>query len=261
MIMRLLRKIVISILGLSFLLNACQANPSVEEIQTESTETPNIISTTAPKFTKTPVSIISTTDMVESDYSLCGEGDLVEVPYFFKDQNGVVSPTQLVRFLSTSDNVRRYVSVITCLKYDEGWTSNSDEVENGYENVIIFFDKYGKAHPYRIIIGGHYIAPYDPSHKDITGSLNGIDVQYYDLMDWKDVTKKSFQNNQSRQIGVNIYLEDNQGDLSNVLRQVYAFKDTNLQIEEALRTGEGYPEELPEGFFLFATESWLITAE
>jgi len=45
------------------------------------------------------------------------------------------------------------------------------------------------------------------------------------------------------------------------LRQVYAFKDTNLQIEEALRTGEGYPEELPEGFFLFATESWLITSE
>ena len=259
--MKLLKRIVIPILGLSLFLNACNANPSVEEIISESTVMPSVVSTSVPENTKTPIKNISATETIESEYGLCGDGNLVEVPYFFKDQNGVVSPTQLVRILPTQDNVRRYMSVITCLKYDEGWASNPDEVENGYENEIILFDKYGKAHSYRIIIGGHYIAPYDPSHKDITGSLNGIDMQYYYLEDWKDVTTQSFRTNQSRQIGVNIYIEDNQGDLSNVLRQVYAFKETNLQIEEALLTGEGYPEELPEGFFLFATESWLITSE
>lgn len=196
-----------------------------------------------------------------NDYGKCGAGVLVEVPYFFKDVSGAISPTQVVRFQTTSDEVRRYVSVISCLVYDEGWQSNSEEVENGYENVILLFDKYGKGHSYRIIIGGHYVAPYDPTHEDITGSLNGLDDQYYHVDDWINITQDYFTSTGVRQIGVDIYLEDTDGNLSRVLKQVYQFKDTNLQIEAALRSGEGYPDQVPDGFFLFATESWLITPE
>jgi hypothetical protein len=183
------------------------------------------------------------------------------VGYYFKDNNGAISPTQLVRFQKTTDDVRDFVSVITCLKNDEGRVSNPDEVDGGYENEIIFFDKDGKAHTYRVIIGGHYIEPYDPSHKDITASLNGVDVLFMNVQEWMDASKQQFIGQGSRQIGLDIYLDDNQGDLSKVLIQVYKFRDTNLQIAEALKTGEGYPDQVPDGFFLFATYSWLIQAE
>lgn len=195
------------------------------------------------------------------DYAECGSGGLIDVGYYFKDNNDAISPTQLVRFQKTSDEVRDYVSVITCLKNDQGWISNPAEVENGYENEIIFFDKNGKAHTYRVIIGGHYVEPYDPTHKDMTVSMNGVDVLFMDVQEWKDTSRDQFVARGSRQIGLDIYLDDNQGDLSKVLIQVYKFRETNLQIAEALKTGEGYPEQVPEGFFLFATYSWLIPLE
>lgn len=196
-----------------------------------------------------------------NDYAACGNGGLIDVGYYFLDNYGSISPTQFVRFKKTSDEVRDYVKMITCLKHDEGWVSSPDEVENGYENEIIFFDKNGTAHTYRIIIGGHYIEPYDPTHKDLTASLNGIDDQFYDVHDWIAATRNHFNANGSRQIGLDIYLDDTQGDLSNVLKQVYRFRETNWQIFNALQTGEGYPDQVPDGFFLFATYSWLIEPE
>lgn len=205
-----------------------------------------------------PIIQTSTPYLADDDYDSCGSGTLVEVPYFFTDDSGTISPTQIIRFQTTSDEVRRYVSVISCLAHDEGWQSNPNEVENGYENEIIFFDKYGKGHTYRIIIGGHYITPYDPTHKDITASLNGVEKQYFEVDDWIGTTRDYFMSTGVRQIGVDIYLEDTHGALSKVLETVYQFKDTNLLIEEALRSGEGYPDDVPDDFFLFATESWLV---
>jgi len=259
--MRLVKRTLIFIIGISLFLISCQGKPSAGDVIAEPTTTSIVLPTSTPVITAEP-----RIDPVEgqnstNDYALCGEGDLIPVPFFFKDQLGNVSPTQLVRVRTTADNVRRYVSVITCLEYDEGWVSNPKEVESGYENVIIFFDKYGKGHAYRIIIGGHYIAPYDSSHKDITASFNGVNVQFFTVDDWIKATKNEFLKNGSRQIGVDIYLEDDHGDLSKVLEQVYKFRDTNLQIEEALKTGEGYPDVVPDGFYLFAMESWLITTD
>ncbi|PKN91296.1 MAG: hypothetical protein CVU45_01850, partial [Chloroflexi bacterium HGW-Chloroflexi-7] len=197
----------------------------------------------------------------ENDYAVCGSEGLIDVGYYFKDNSGNISPTQLVRFQKTDDGVRDYVAVITCLKHDEGKISNPEEVEKGYENEIIFFDKNGLAHTYRIIIGGHYVAPYDPSHKDITGSINGVDTLFYEVEEWIEVTRSQFVSNGSRQIGVDIYLDDNHGALSKALTLVYSFRETNLQIAEALKTGEGYPEQVPDDFFLFATDAWLIQEE
>ena len=260
--MRLVKRTLIIIIGISFFLISCQGKPSAGDVIAEPTTTSIVMPSSTPVITTEP-----RIDPVEeqnstNDYALCGDGDLIPVPFFFKDQFGNVSPTQLVRVSSTTDNVRRYISVISCLEYNEGWVSNPQEVERGYENVIIFFDKNGKGHHYRIIIGGHYIVPYDPSHKDITASNNGVDEQFISVEDWISTTKEAFLKNGSRQIGVDIYLEDNKhGDLSRVLEQVYQFRDTNLQIEEALKTGEGYPDVIPDGFYLFATESWLITPD
>jgi hypothetical protein len=191
-------------------------------------------------------------------YSDCGPGGLVDVGYYFKDNNGDISPTQFVQKLKTKDNVRDYVKVITCLKLDEGKVSHPDEVENGYENEIIFYDKNSVAHTYRIIIGGHYVEPYDPTHKDILASLNGVDDFFYTVQEWIDITRDHFVSAGSRQIGIDLYLDDTQGDLSKVLTQVYKFRETNLQIFQALKTGDGYPDQVPDGFFLYATYSWLI---
>jgi len=236
--------------------------------------TPNQVSTTEPEVIVTaqqteaflstqtsqpgPVSLTVSTPEANG-YTDCGSGELIDIGYYFKDNNGNISPTQLERVQKTSDEVRDYVELSTCLKHDEGWISNPDEVENGYENEIIFFDKNGKSHTYRLIIGGHYIEPYDPTHKDITASFDGVDnILFFGVQEWIDVTRDYFVSNGSRQIGLAIYIDDNQGDLSKVLSQVYKFRETNLQIFKALQTGEGYPDEVPEGFFLFATNSWLV---
>jgi len=255
------RKSIVIFIFIALSLSACgkvsatqvattQPEVIVPALQTEAVfSTPTLPTETASQ----PTSGIDT-----SAYSECGPAGLVDVGYYFLDNKGGISPTQFVRIQKTDDEVRDYVSVITCLKNDEGWISNPSEVENGYENEIIFFDKNGMAHTYRIIIGGHYIEPYDPSHKDITASLNGVDVFFYYVQEWIDATRDHFKSNGSRQIGVDVYLDDNQGDLSKVLTQVYKFRETNLQILQALQTGEGYPDQVPDGFFLFATYSWLI---
>mgnify|MGYP000871463115 FL=1 len=253
--------IVIVLFGLTLMLGACNASNPVAPI----TETPDTeVSATIESTQIVPTESVTETTTPESeanDYSPCGDGERIAVPYFFKDVNDDISPTQVVRFQTTTDNVRRYVSVISCLVYDEGWVSDPAEVENGYENVIVFFDKNGKGHAYRIIIGGHYIAPYDPLHKDVTGSLNGVDEQFFTIDEWIGTTRSYFQTMGVRQIGIDLYLEDTQGNLSRVLEQVYQFKDTNLLIESSLNTGEGYPDQVPDGFFLFATKSWLITPD
>ena len=254
-------RLVLVLFYLTLMLAACTENtPVAPTTVTPDTEVPVAIVTT--QIIPTELAVETTTPEPETnDYSACGDGERIAVPYFFKDVNDVISPTQVVRFQTTTDNVRRYVSVISCLVYDEGWVSDPVEVENGYENVIVFFDKNGKGHAYRIIIGGHYIAPYDPLHKDVTASLNGVDEQFFTIDEWIGTTHNYFQSTGVRQIGIDLYLEDTQGDLSRVLEQVYQFKETNLQIESALNTGEGYPDQVPDGFFLFATRSWLITPD
>jgi len=242
------------------LVSGCAQKP-VATTLSEETHAPLVASLTPASTFSISAPQTPTENQWQNDYQDCGAGTLIEVPYFFKDQGGTVSPTQIIRSQVTSDNVRRYVSVISCLKFDDGWESDPDEVENGYENEIEFFDKFGKGHSYRIIMGGHYIAPYDPIHKDITASVDGVTEQYFTLDDWMATIHNAFVSHQSRQIGVNIYLDDTQGNLSKVLKQTHQFRETNLQIESALKTGEGYPETVPDGFFLFATESWLINPE
>lgn len=247
-----------------FLINilcSCDTNQVLGEI-TQTPET-NADILPSPQATQTKIPVNFPTETVlPNEYHLCGQGELVPVPYFFKDVHGVFSPTQVVRSNISIDKVRRTVSVITCLQYEQGWKSDPAEVEEGYENVIVFFDKYGKAHPYRLIIGGHYILPYDPVRRDIIASKDGINKDFFELEHWMDLVSYSFSSNGSRQIGVILYLEDTKnGDQSNVLRQVYAFKETNLLIEQALKTGEGYPHDLPDGFFLYGMESWLITPD
>lgn len=197
---------------------------------------------------------------IAPEYEECGTGEEVLVG-FFTDIQGNNSPTQLVRIRYTDDNVRRYASVVSCLMFDEGWKSDPEEVVNGYENVIVFFDKYGVGHQYRIIIGGHYIAPWEPGRADIVSSLNGIDTRTYSVDGWIKATREKFTTSGVRQIGVDIYLEDTQGNLSKVFNKTFSFKEINLQIEQALKSGEGYPEIVPEGYFLFATQSWLIEPE
>lgn len=259
--MHLFFKSSIFIIVIALSLSACgkitstQVSTPEPEVITPAIQTEAVLQT---QITPTESENLSTSMPATYDYSDCGTGGLIDVGYYFMDNGGNISPTQFVQYKITEDDVRMYVKMITCLKNDEGWVSNPNEVENGYENEIIFFDKDGIAHTYRIIIGGHYIEPYDPLHKDITASSNGNGDLYFNVQEWIDATRNQFVTNGSRQIGVDLYLDDTQGDLSKVLSQVYIFRETNLQIFNALQTGEGYPDQVPDGFFLFATYSWLI---
>ena len=236
---------------------SCSQKVEMSVVPIETENITQVLSTATETAITTPTSTLAPT-IESNDYEACGSGDLNEVPYYFPDDKGNISPTQIIRRQWTTDSVREYISVITCLLYDEGWVSNPDEVEDGYENVIVFFDKYGKGHQYRIIIGGHYIDPYDPEKRDITGMINGVNEKLYWVDEWIAETEYYFLQTGVRQMGVDIYLDDTDGDLSKVLSQVYQFRETNLQIADALAIGEGYPDEVPDGFFLFATKSWLI---
>ncbi len=260
------------LVGLTALLIACEPTTTPTESQplsvtsstnVQATDLPIIPSTDQAPTTSAQPEAAPTTDsgFIANDYDQCGVGSLVEVPFYFPDINGQISPTQIMRKRTTDDGVREYVSLSTCLQKDEGWKSDPEEVVNGYENVILFFDKYGRAHAYRIIIGGHYVAPYDASHKDITASLNGVDDKYFDVQEWIEITRERFVSSGTRQIGLDLYISDTQGNLSQVLEQVYKFREINLQIQRALDNGEGYPETVPEDFFLFATKAWLINPE
>ncbi|MRS03359.1 hypothetical protein EG832_09080, partial [bacterium] len=172
--MDFLSKNIVALAIIALFLSACgtvsapQVSASQPDTYAPAVQTETISSTLNSQPAITEVSEISTSTPGGNEYAQCGSGGLIDVGYYFKDNNGIISPTQLVRFQKTSDDVRDFVSVITCLKNDEGKISNPGEVAGGYENEIIFFDKNGKAHTYRVIIGGHYIEPYDPTHKDIT---------------------------------------------------------------------------------------------
>lgn len=251
---------ILGCVSIALVLTACSVVSSTEPVsQATETSLPAALPTT--QASEPPAGTATENAVNPVEYEKCGSGALVELPFFFTDVYGNQSPTQIMRSQQTSDGVRRYLSLVTCLVHDQGWMSDANEVEKGYENEIIFFDKYGKAHIYRVIIGGHYIAPYDPGKKDITSSLNGVDKHNFFIADWLQATYDQFTTSGVRQIGVDLYIEDTDGNLSKVLSRVYGFRETNLQIENALRTGEGYPEEVPEGFFLFATESWLVIPE
>ncbi|PKN96764.1 MAG: hypothetical protein CVU43_19030 [Chloroflexi bacterium HGW-Chloroflexi-5] len=262
--MSFLRKSIVIIFTIALSLTACGKEIPAQVPTSEPESTMAALETEVVLPTQTAdASPVGTSTAIpeENIYADCGPGGLIDVGYYFKDSSGNISPTQLVRFQKTSDEVRDYVAVISCLKHDQGWISNPDDIQSGYENEIIFFDKNSHAHTYRIIIGGHYVAPHNPNHKDITGSSNGIDSLFYTVQEWIDATRQHFVLNGSRQIGVDIYLDDTHGALSRALTKVYSFRETNLQIAEALRTGEGYPEQVPDGFFVFATNAWLIQEE
>ncbi len=263
--MHLKTTLITVLLLISLLASACRpvastSTPLVDLV--ENSFTPSITETPTVEIQQ-PSTSTPTVEVTRNEYVDCGTGELVDKIHFYKDQNGEISPTQLEKSQVTSDEVRRYVSVVTCLMHDEGWQSDPSEVEGGYENVIIFFDKYGKGHRYRIIVGGHYIAPYDPTHKDITASITGEDGEYKFFLvdDWISVTRDYFATNNIRQIGLDVYIDDTDGNLSSVLKQVYQFRETNQMIEDALWAGEGYPEQVPEGFYLFATRAWLFPPE
>jgi hypothetical protein len=252
--------LIIVFLCFLFLFPACNGEKStLVAVDDGQLETPVVL--TLPSIPTPTPTLIQTPTVNLPDYSGCGIGLLVDVPFFFTDNNGTKSPTQLMRIQKTSDNVRTYASLVTCLLFDEGWQSKPEEVVNGYENVVIFFDKFGKGHQYRIIIGGHYVAPWEPGRADIISSLNGVDYRTFSVDGWIKATNEKFISSGVRQIGVNLYISDTQGNLSKVFDQTYKFHETNELIEQALLSGEGYPDEVPEGFFLFATESWLIEPE
>ena len=249
---------------LLLLFSACE-NSESDLLNQNSNDTidlsPTITSVSLLEETQITISVETTTP---SEYDICGSGDLVQVG-FFKDIYDNISPTQLIRIRNTADDVRRYASVVSCLTNDEGWVSDPDEVINGYENIIVFFDKYGKGHQYRIIVGGQYVEPWEEGRADIISSKkgmeSGVDKQPYSVQNWIDATKEKFISTNTRQMGFDIYLDDTSGNLSSVFIQTYQFIETNHQIEQALLTGEGYPDDVPDGFFLFATESWLLDAE
>ena len=216
--MRRILRFAVIIFYLPLILSACRKVPALEMTHQEPTYNPLMVPASTLQITDSPmmdaVESPGTNNLSEyqetllpTDYGQCGTGELIQVPYFFTDINGNISPTQFMRSLTTEDGIRKDAVLSSCLLYDSGWMSKPEEVENGYENVIIFFDKYGKGHQYRIIIGGHYIAPYDPKQKDIKSSLNGMDYHYYYIGDWIETTRGHFQENQVRQIGVSIYIE------------------------------------------------------
>lgn len=148
--------------------------------------------------------------------------------------------------------------VSACFLSDGGKKSDPRDIEEGYENKVVFYDIYGKPHIYRIIIGGRTM----PYHADrdnmistdipISVSESGtIEVGFVTYDEFEKGAQDLFESRGSRQVIFQFYVTDNSGILSDHFAKLYRNREIYAQLVKAIKTGEDFPEEVPDDFFIW----------
>ncbi len=186
-------------------------------------------------------------------FPLCGK--LVSRWLSTEDEQGIFRPTKVME--KTIINGPLTLSEVTgCFLNAEGHTTNPDEILNGYENKIVFYDKFGEPHVYRVIIGGPRTMEQESKTQLIIADieLNVIRKQSFD--EFNLAVSNIFRNRQSTQITVQMYINDTLGTgESPLFDKLRKNSDIYQQISDAVLTGDNFPENLPTDFFI-----WLHTA-
>lgn len=143
--------------------------------------------------------------------------------------------------------------VVACLADKEGKLTDPKDIVNGYENRIIFFDKYGKPHTYRLIIGGEHIPSVAGKERSIAGTClaDHCEKPAYSYDGFVKALSQQIEMKKSQMLIFYLYLSGGETG-SDFVERISQNTDIYLQIVEALKTGEGFPENLPEDFFIWA---------
>lgn len=148
--------------------------------------------------------------------------------------------------------------VSACLVSDEGKKSDPKDIEEGYENEVIFYDIFGKPYVYRLIIGGRSLpsmASRDNlifSNIPFSNSSGRVVVGFMTYDQFEKAAQDLFKSRGSTRVNIEFYATDNaSGHLSDYYLKIFQNSEIYAQIVEAIKTGVGYPEEVPEDFFIW----------
>lgn len=209
------------------------------------TQTPTITITPTNTATQT---LTSTPEL--PTYSECG-AVLYEL-LTEKDIYGQNRPTKLQKE-PFSNGPLTIVEVSACFVSDEGKKSDPQDIEEGYENKVVFYDIYGQPHIYRIILGGRSLPRHASRDEMIFADFGDLHPGFITYDQFEKGAQDLFKSRGSRQISFEFYVTDDAGgDLSDYYMKVYQNSEIYAQLVEAIKTGEGFPVEVPDGFFIWA---------
>ncbi len=168
-----------------------------------------------------------------------------------KDVYGQNRPTKLWEE-NISNGPLTLAEVSACLVSDEGKKSDPGDIEEGYENKVVFYDIYGKPFIYRIIFSGRSLPEHASRDEMISADFGDLHPGFITYDEFEKRTQDLFKSRGSRQMIFQFYVTDNaKGHLSDFYLKIYPYSETYAQLVEAIKTGEGFPEEVPDGFFIW----------
>ena len=257
--------LVITVLGIFYIARDPQGAMTVLEKFADTTRTPFPTHTPQPTILITQIHEVTrevtkevtreVTVVVTASppsYSECG-AVIFEDYMAEKDIYGQSRPTRLLKE-EFSWGPTTLVEVAACFTSDEGKKSDPHDIEEGYENKVAFYDIYGKPYIYRIIVGGRNRALFASRDDLIFVDFGTGRAGFITYDEFERGTQDIFKSRGSRQIAFEFYVTDNaQGNLSEFFMKLYPNSEIFAQIVEAIKTGEGFPEEVPDDFFIWAT--------
>lgn len=120
---------------------------------------------------------------------------------------------------------------------------------------VVFFDLDGKAHEYTIMMGAVDNSGREHGLSIGTFTPEGIFYRGMSIKEALPILEKYYNINASKQVDIDFATED--GGAPWILgKYINQNRELTVQLIEALKTGRGFPEDVPEGFFL-----WIIQVQ
>lgn len=250
-------KLATALVSAAMILSACNGGAAETKAAEPLTATAPVTATPVftptaewtPTVTVTPTITPSPTPEFPT-YSECGV--IVSNLPSEKDIYGHDRPTAFVetrRFGPTTEAL-----VLGCLNDTQGKVTDPNDIVNGLETTVTFYDKYGKPHTYRLITGGERLNNKNFTGKDkiFCAELFTYGVPGYTRSGFQKLLSEYFTKNQSNEVLMFLYVKGGNGD-SPFYDRVSQNAEIYEQIVEAIKTGEGFPDNLPEDFFLYVS--------
>lgn len=200
------------------------------------TQTPEPTITSKPTVELTP----------ENPYPECGESIMDYIP--IKTGQG---PTMFMEEAITNGPLT-LAEVTGCLRNNEGKKSNPGDIEEGYENEVVFYDNDGNPHIYRVILGGRSLPTHESRDNMIFADFGTGTAGFMTYDEFEKTAQEAFSNTENRWIRLEFYQTDNDGELSDFYSRIYENSEIYSELVNAIKTGEDFPDDVPDDFFIWA---------
>ena len=149
-----------------------------------------------------------------------------------KDIYGQNRPTKLQKEVVRKGPLT-LAEVSACFLNDEGKKSDLGDIEEGYENKVVFYDIYGKPHIYRIIVGGRSLPAHASRDNMLFADFGGPTAGFVAYDEFDKGVQNIFKSRGSRQISFQFYVTDNaQGNLSEFYLKIHQNSEIYAQLKE-----------------------------